>query len=233
MQCKPMQTWFWIVTGAVAFACGGSTGRDPSKADAGNGSGGGQTAGAQGEGLAGASESSPGGQDASGGGQSGNAGTGEAGAVGEPETFDATCPLDVPEVGSACQLGLRCSFGTDVRPGCRPRASCELGTWQVQQGEPPTCPELGQCGTIIEGGDCTTNDVCEHAQSRLCRCNGRWECIGKSIAASGCPKLVPNEGEPCNHTFDCYYSSCFDRGNWVATCDGEKFKYTERCGPGG
>lgn len=128
---------------------------------------------------------------------------------------DTTCPEAQPAKGGGCQGELSCSYGTDVRTQCRPHTSCDNGGWAITD---PGCTKLHSCGGMIANAVCEMGAapcvkdgyqycVCSLCQGNLCGMTPSWHCYGGASAA-GCPKLQPNEGQPCDSELKCRYGAC-------------------------
>lgn len=244
----------WALLGIVAAACGGSAFNPQGDGAAGASAGGsGGEPGAAGRGgrpqggsattggKPSVSGASPGGRSPTGGTESGGAGTagaagtlpmaGEPGVAGAPpEGADTSCPATPEALGDACQDGLVCTFGDDIRTSCRPRARCEVGKWVLSQ---PPCEDLAACDKVIVGQECDgAVPECLLTESIYCRCTacptsgpcmggGKtvWACASGS-GVSGCPDVPPNWGASCNASSSCSYGSCGTQNNLNVTCDG-------------
>jgi hypothetical protein len=201
---------------------GGSSGKGGKTSTGGGATGGSETAG----GSAGASAT---------GGAAPTAGQpGVAGGMTEP-TPDTTCPSSAPSAGGACKEGLTCSYGTDVRLDCRTRATCDGGHWTLFD---PDCKQLPTCTSDVSAGNnCDMDEaVCVKDDSQYCQCSAcigmvcgteaTWHCTSSSSSA-GCPKLAPNQGQPCEGERKCQYGACGlgQVSQAEASCDGRTWSY--------
>jgi hypothetical protein len=141
--------------------------------------------------------------------------TSSAGSAGTMPGPDTACPDTQPTKGGACQGKLSCSYGADVRTQCRAHASCDSGDWAITD---PGCTKLHSCGGTVANAACEMGTaacvkdgyqycVCSACQGNLCGMTATWQCHGGPSAA-GCPKLQPNEGQPCSGELKCRYGAC-------------------------
>ena len=185
----------------------------------GRGSAGASGGGRSGGGGGGASGGRSGSGGASGGGRSGGGGAG-GGSGGAGPVPDATCPTDPPG-DEPCVTGLSCSYGDDLRPRCRSRYQCENGSWTAQlakctaliacidrMGGIPhandACTDVGEDCTLDNGANGKVYCRCDACSGVMCK--PTWECAGPP---TGCPLVVPNEGQPCDvNGTSCQYGNC-------------------------
>jgi hypothetical protein len=234
---------FW--GGALALSCGGAT--DKHAASSTHGGGGGTGAGAAGGApMAGGGRATGGAgaqDEGASAGELASAGApvdgGAAGEAGSPsQTIDERCPSEQPRSHAGCTTGLRCSYGSDLRPWCRIVAACENDHWEVVA---PGCNELEACPAFFPDMACDPlayPAICSNSDAHACRCLPKgagysWRC-SNDLAASICPvQVVPNEGAACDHEIECYYQPCLSSAsgtpNWVATCNGTRWTYTATC----
>jgi len=166
-------------------------------------------------------------------GVAGAGGTAGAGGSGNP---DQSCPVLTPTSGAPCANGLSCSFGKDIRPNCRPQASCVQGGWALKDAG---CKQIHACsGDVAAGGLCDATTagscvfggtqfcICSQCVGNLCGTNATWHCASSSGDA-GCPKIAPNLGEACATQMKCQYGGCGlpQSGPISATCDGKTWSW--------
>jgi hypothetical protein len=154
--------------------------------------------------------------------------------VAPPPPDTAVCPVDPPQAGGACQAeGTACEYGEDVRPGCRPRATCTGGLWDVQQPKCPATPGQGESGCPADinanGSVCIQQGlVCALAAGSICECTAclggpcsnvaHWGCV--AAPATPCPAVAPDLGQPCMpEGAECSYGVFCSQTNTVRKCD--------------
>jgi hypothetical protein len=132
------------------------------------------------------------------------------------------CPHDPPlDPTQPCKEGLHCTYGDDIRVGCRQSYQCSGGTWSASSG---VCnPDIPQCsvqGVPLIGTAC--NDVgawCVKDNGEICGCVEctfatcgvpllqAWQC--QQFASDGCPDVPPNRGQACSANMAaCTYGFC-------------------------
>lgn len=140
------------------------------------------------------------------------------------------CDIEEPTLGATCtSQGLRCGFGSSVRPDCRRNYLCQ-GTWQRSEIFPLetlcVAPPAGQCpdSAPVDDTPCgtTSSHPCEF-ETGLCFCPGADECFStRGLCPHGerrwscprppadldCPLRVPNEGDGCDaQGVECRYDA--------------------------
>ena len=140
----------------------------------------------------------------------------------------AECPANVPGEMSPCPMdGLKCRYGLDPRPNCRPYAGCGPtgGPWNCDATPllrwlyyNVFCDPIpnGVCPTSqdVTGACDTPGLICPFSDGAQCACvdstmGPQWKCV--SAPASGCPKTFPNEYEMCATALEglvCTYGMC-------------------------
>jgi len=138
------------------------------------------------------------------------------------------CPASTPGESSPCPTdGLKCRYGDDPRPDCRPYALCGPtgGPWNcdatpllrwlyynafcdpIPNGVCPTSPNMS--------GACDPSGfICSFSDGAQCACvdslmGPEWKCVPPP--APGCPKTFPNEYEMCATPLEglvCTYGMC-------------------------
>lgn len=150
--------------------------------------------------------------------------SGTGGGGGSPPT--GPCPTTPPADGDACTTDeLGCSWGTDIRYGCRIAAVCNSGqwtrfppngTWNCPMPE-PQCP-LAAPG---DGDGCTDTELgltciynhtaytCANCNGNLCFPDNTWF---QSDLDPACPDShLPNLGDACTPDgLECNYNHCSD-----------------------
>jgi len=218
-----------VAVGGTGNLGGGNTG---GMIDTGGVIGFGGEVGIGGDLVVGGSLSMGGGTVVGGSGTSGGAvGTGGTG----PDPLSA-CPVTAPAPNSMCVAGLSCSYGADIRPSCRPKATCNNGKWLQAD---PTCPAIHGCsGDATPDGPCDmqVNTACIRGGTQYCACSlcagnlcsnqPTWHCATNS-GDLACPKIAPNDGSACASNMKCLYGSCTlpQSGPIVATCDGKTWTW--------
>ena len=172
------------------------------------------------------------------GGAAGSAGS-VAGAGGSSPVVDSACPSNAPG-GEACVTGLSCTYGDDLRARCRTRFKCVGAAWASTLA---VCAPLISCDQVPEGfpkqGDaCTTvGEDCTLANGAYgtvyCRCDActgtqcakTWECAGPP---TGCPLLLPNDGQPCDTDgLSCMYGNCSMANGLQVACTKKVWNWSE------
>lgn len=177
----------------------------------GTGQGGGSVAGSPPVGGSGGSNA---GGTSAGGAGAGGAGAGSGGTGGG--SVITACPKEPPTSMSACQSGLDCTYGDDVRLNCRAHYTCKNGAFVSAVS---FCKPLGDCidraGGIPHPGDtCTAmGEECllqDPPNYIYCRCDSSWVCAATpSQVQSSCPQVAPNLGQACETSaISCQYGSC-------------------------
>jgi hypothetical protein len=222
---------------AGGISTGGGAGRGGASGQGGaSGKGGGGSSGASGGASGGPPNGGAGGVGGSlaggaGGAVGGAGGTNSGGTGGVIVT--TACPVSPPTANSPpCAPGLSCTYGDDLRPACRTHVDCLDGAWVAQAA--PACKPLIDCGShdggvpqvgkacTLVGDDCTLNEgagnglvYCRCDTCTASTCTAEWDCIGPP--QSPCPKLLPNEGQPCDVNGEsCSYGECGMPANDVA-----------------
>jgi hypothetical protein len=225
----------WI-GGLLMSACGGASGQSDS------GAAGGENAGAGGSvGASGGSNARTGGGWGTGGGPAPTGGTTySGGSGGDGPTVVTVCPETPPTDKAPCRSGLSCSYGDDPRPSCRARYDCHDSVWVATAG---TCDEITNCNTFPQfpydgrtcaeaGSSCWAfNDAYNFNVECTCgscsgtTCTMTWDCGG--VPAPGCPRAIPNLGQPCDSTTPakCIYGLCPQ--STVALCQGGVWTWTD------
>lgn len=185
-----------------------------------------------------------GGGGASGGGASAGGGmhSGGSTAVGGAAPVVAACPHDPPSAGGPCGTGLSCSYGDDPRASCRTRYDCLGAAWVATAG---TCASITACGSLAQvpadgatcvdvGANCWTladaynyNVACACPACSGAMCSSMWSCGG--APAPGCPRVIPNLGQPCDSTTPakCVYGVCPD--STAAVCQSGAWTWASMC----
>lgn len=168
------------------------------------------------------------------------------GGCGNPP-YAENCPVERPIEGSDCyDARSSCSYSA---PGCEGstsalvRATCSDGKWKLQSYgascNPPnpmpdagsTCPATEPAiGASCTAGTCSYENLCPlvTAKTNTYRCVGsKWSFESSLESPVACPKMEPNNGEPCGCAM--YLpASCFYVGTCAsdtAKCDGATQKW--------
>jgi hypothetical protein len=168
------------------------------------------------------------------GGQPGTSGSNTGGTG--PDPVDPSCPAKLPEAGAACAPGLSCSYGDDLRPGCRARTTCVGGKWLVDPKE--QCEPLPECQNIEEGKACDADlaPACVVEGYIYCVCTGCtgagpcgsetvWQCA-EGPGSDACPHVLPNDGAVCEKEAECNYGACVTDNSMNASCNGTTWKWS-------
>ncbi len=167
-----------------------------------------------------------GGNGGNGGGNSGSGGGGGTGAV------PTACPSAKPNDGQPCSdQGLKCSYGTDPRPTCRFRYSCESSGWKTVQS--PTACGSQDCPSAKPSGPCggiSSAAVCPYpADGVFCTCSTAttvWQC-SQNASGGGCPATLPNEGDTgCTDGTSCCYGLELIGQQVKAECKNNRWEWT-------
>ena len=149
----------------------------------------------------------------------------------------AGCPAAAP-VGGTCtaaQQGLRCTYGTDVRPECRTDYTCTSGGWATTKN---FCASAIDCGANAptQGAACSTEGVCVIG-SEICVCGScwagpcstspTWGCAQPPTTA-GCPATVPNDGTACTQEgLSCNYGLVCAGSGAVVDCKSGRWTWNQ------
>jgi hypothetical protein len=226
--------------GGAAAGSGAASGRAGSATAGDTSDGGDANGGSAGDVSAGGTSS--GGTIAVSGGSSVGGTAGHAGSVvgvgGSTAVADTACPTDPPGT-EACLPGLSCTYGDDLRAQCRSRFRCVEAVWSSTVAK---CADLISCDQVPEGfpkqGDaCTTvGEDCTLDNGTFgkvyCRCDActgasctkNWECEGPP---TGCPIVVPNDGQPCDtNGVSCLYGNCSMANGLQVDCTNKIWRWS-------
>lgn len=226
-----------LIGGILSTACSGAS------AD-GSGASGAAGAAAYGNSGSGGTGTGTGGTWGTGGAVGATGGTSYSGgsSAGGSGSIVTACPHDPPTDGVPCRTGLACSYGDDPRASCRTRYDCGASAWVATAG---TCADITACSsyaaTPYDGRSCadvgancwTFNDAYNFNVDCMCGtcsgsvCSSTWNCGG--VPAPGCPRVIPNLGQPCGSTTpaECVYGVCPD--STAAVCQGGVWTWTSLC----
>jgi len=218
-------------TGSTNGSPGGTTGTGGAGTSGSSGSGGGNAGGSSGSGGQGTGGNTGGassGGASSGGASSG--GAGGVGSGGAPSYgCPTTAPADGASC-SGVQQTQTCTWGDSPQPSCRTSGSCESSKWKITpppaycSALPSTCPS----SALDPSSTCTDDSLsCLYPDSTMCSChqcvcqlNGCsfvcpytnsgptpvgtkvWYCGSQQPLEANCPRVIPNDGSPCNVSAD-------------------------------
>lgn len=144
------------------------------------------------------------------------------------------CPTSQPDAKTACPIeGAVCEYGADIRPSCRPRATCTGGMWNVLLAKCPAVFGPGQNGcptTTAVMGDCSPDGlVCDLGSGSSCVCGScvggpcsmtpHWGCATPS--GGSCPAEAPLLGSTCAIAgLSCTYGTCGAATSAGRVCSG-------------
>ena len=149
------------------------------------------------------------------------------------------CPTMPPDAKTACPIeGAVCEFGADIRPSCRPHATCTGGLWSVFFVKCPPVSGPGQNGcptTVATMGDCSPNGlICDLGSGNSCVCGPcvgggpcsmtpHWGCATPS--GGDCPSEPPLLGSTCALAgLSCIYGTCGAATSAGRLCSGTSWK---------
>ncbi|MEP7122101.1 MAG: hypothetical protein ABJE95_14375 [Byssovorax sp.] len=144
------------------------------------------------------------------------------------------CPVAQPDAKTACPIeGAVCEYGADIRPSCRPRATCTGGLWAVLLVKCPPVFGPGQSGCPTMGGamgDCSPDGLlCDLGGGDTCACGKcvggpcsmtpHWSCATPS--GGDCPVEPPLLGSACAISgLSCIYGTCGAATSAGRVCSG-------------
>jgi hypothetical protein len=148
------------------------------------------------------------------------------------------CPTAQPDAKTACPIeGAVCEYGADIRPSCRPHATCTGGLWNVSLAKCPAVFGPGQngCPTTVDAmGDCSPDGlVCDLGSGDSCVCGPcvggpcsmtpHWGCAAPS--GGNCPVEAPLLGSTCALAgLSCIYGTCGAPTSAGRLCSGTVWK---------